>query len=163
MKLTKSRLAIEISKLDTFYSQKVRVEQYSTDSEVAATMLWLAQEMGDITDKNILDMGAGTGLLGLGTMFFNPKCVTFVDVDQDALDILEKNKEKVSQLIDITKNKVICSDIKDYSSPADTIITNPPFGTKTRHADRDFLKKAFKLSSTIYSLQMVTIYHTSME
>jgi putative methylase len=151
-KLTKKSLAIALSRLDHFYSQKVRVEQYSTDSEVASTMLWLAHEMDDLEGKEILDMGAGTGILGLGTMFFDPEKVTFLDVDKDALKILNVNMEKWEEYCNITKNEIIHSDMQDYNNKADIIIMNPPFGTKTKHADTEFLKKAFSLAPIIYSI-----------
>jgi putative methylase len=130
----------------------VRIEQYPTDSEVAATMLWMAHERGLIEDKHILDMGAGTGILGLGTMFFNPKKVTFIDIDKEALAILHKNLEIINKETKICQMEVINADIGTLYGSFDFIITNPPFGTKIKHADSIFLKKAFEISDRIYSL-----------
>jgi len=153
MKLTKSSIAIILSKLDTFTTQKVRVEQYPTPSELAAEIVWFAYSQGDIENKEILDAGCGTGILGLGTMFFAPKKVTFLDADKDCTPILKKNIQKVSDQYDLCKKTTILNiDISKYDKSVDTVIMNPPFGTKTKHADIDFLKKAFSLESTVYSL-----------
>lgn len=153
MKLTKSRLAIILSQLKTFETQKVRAEQYSTDSEVAASILWTAYENGDIENKEILDLGAGTGILGLGTMIMGAKKVTFIDGDIDALNTLRINLKKIQDEYDIISEYDIIHDrIENYNSKSDTIIMNPPFGTKIKHADKEFILKAFQLSRIIYSL-----------
>jgi putative methylase len=49
-------------------------------------------------------------------------------------------------------------DIKEFRGTADTVIQNPPFGAKkeNRHADRDFLKKAFETAGVIYTIHMAT-------
>ena len=59
---SKSGLAIVLSKLKTFEKPKVRVEQYSMDSEIAAEVLWNGLYRGDI-QKVIVDLGCGTGML----------------------------------------------------------------------------------------------------
>ena len=49
--ITKSRLAIILSTLNVFTDPKVRLEQYPTDSEIAADILWNAVLQDDIVDK----------------------------------------------------------------------------------------------------------------
>ena len=48
MSLTKSRLAIILSKLRVFDDPKFIDEQYTVDSEIGATILWNAFMSGDI-------------------------------------------------------------------------------------------------------------------
>lgn len=43
-------------------------------------------------------------------------------------------------------------DILEISLRCDTVIMNPPFGSRKRHADRQFLLKAFQIAPTVYSL-----------
>jgi hypothetical protein len=51
---SKAGLAVILSKLKSFEEPKVRVEQYSTDSEIAATVLWHAH-FKDIEEKVALE------------------------------------------------------------------------------------------------------------
>ena len=60
---SKSSLAVALSKLKGFEKPKVKKEQYMTDSEVAADILWNAFMDGYIDDKTIADLGSGTGIL----------------------------------------------------------------------------------------------------
>ena len=61
--LSKSTLAVRLSKLKGFLQPKLASEQYATDSETAADLLWLAFMNGDVKDKVIADFGCGTGIL----------------------------------------------------------------------------------------------------
>ena len=88
--ITKSALAIQLSKLNVFTKAKVRLEQYPTDSEIAATMLWDAYMQGHIEDKILADLGSGTGILGIGAILLGAKHVYFVDADREVLDILRE-------------------------------------------------------------------------
>ena len=146
---SKSSLAIALSSLKTFESPKINAEQYATDSETAAAMLWNAFMIGDIQDKTIIDLGCGTGILGIGALLLGAKQVTFIDKDKNALFILKSNLKQTG----ITENfKIIEKDINNLDLTGDLVIQNPPFGTKQKHADRDFLKKAFKIAEIVYSL-----------
>ena len=93
--LSKSELAIVLSKLKGFKRPKVSVEQYSMDSEVGASVLWNAALLGDIKQKVSVDLGCGTGILGIGALLLGAKKVYFVDSDQEALEIAKENWRKV--------------------------------------------------------------------
>jgi predicted RNA methylase len=110
MKMSKKGISVFLSGLKTFHTQKVRLEQYSTDSEIAGLMVWKAYELGFI--KGIIsDYGCGTGILGLGTMVVggkNLKKVIFIDEDEESLDLLRQNIQKVRQAsIEIPKHSII--------------------------------------------------------
>jgi len=158
--LSKSRLAIELSKLKSFPSPNLVSEQYATDSEVAADMLWNAYMLHDISGKVIADLGCGTGILGVGCLLLGTKKVFFVDNDKEALSTTSAN---INNLIDqnmISKSsknyEIINSDISKIKIKADTVIQNPPFGTKQKHADREFLLKAFETANVVYSIHKST-------
>jgi putative methylase len=145
---SKSSLAITLSKLKGFEEPKARLEQYNTDSEIAAEVLWNAYMSGDIAEKTIVDLGCGTGILGIGAFLLGAKKVFFVDNDPKALLILRDNLKS----IDATeKIEIIEADIENFSTTVDTILQNPPFGTRLKHADRIFLVKAAGLADVIYS------------
>lgn len=145
---SKSSLAIALSKLDVFPCPKPGLEQYPTDSEIAAEIIWTAYMTGDIEGKTVADLGCGTGILGIGALLLGAKKVFFVDKDTAALAVLSDNLKRLG----ISQGfKIIDSDINEFSTPVDTVIQNPPFGTKEKHADREFLGKALSIAATVYS------------
>ncbi|MFO8016883.1 MAG: METTL5 family protein [Candidatus Woesearchaeota archaeon] len=151
---SKARLAVELSKLDTFEKPELSTEQYPMDSEIGAEVLWDAYFRGDIENKVIADLGCGTGLLGIGALMLGARLVYFVDSDSNAISAAKKNLEQFS----ISKESAVFmeKDINDFDERADTVMQNPPFGTKTKHADREFLMKAFSTSDIIYTFHKAT-------
>ena len=139
MHLSKKSLAVELSRLKTFTNPKVKLEQYPTDSESAAEFLWEAYMAGDIEDKTITDLGAGTGILGIGAYLLGARGVYFVEKDKDAVEDLKENLAKI-QLDD--NYTIFQKDVRDVELDSDVVIQNPPFGTRDKHADKVFLEKA---------------------
>jgi len=43
-------------------------------------------------------------------------------------------------------------DVAEVDTEVDTVVMNPPFGTKVRNKDREFLLKAFSLSKKVFSM-----------
>jgi len=152
--ITKSKLAIVLSKLQGFSSPKVSLEQYPTDSEVAADLCWNAFMLGDIQEKRIFDLGCGTGILGIAALILGAKSMTGIDLDDDAVKIAEENLEKVRAegYIESNESALIVRNIMEFKGLGDVVIQNPPFGTRDTHADRDFLDKAFEIAHVVYSI-----------
>lgn len=148
---TKSKLAIELSKLKGFEAPLERLEQYTTPSEIAAELLWEASMLGDIDAKKVADLGAGTGILGIGALLLGAKSCLFVEKSEDSLKVLRNNLSKIGEEFDIGKAEVACCDISKAKGSFDVVIMNPPFGIKQAHADRAFLEKAFELAPVVYS------------
>src|SRR3989338_7177659 len=120
---SKTALAVALSKLMGFKAQKVRDEQYTTDSEVAASMLWQAYMKGDVSGKVIADLGAGTGILGLGALLLGAKKVFFVESDKEALEITQDNHNSLkSEASFYGKSVFFNTDIKDFNEKADVVI-----------------------------------------
>jgi len=151
--LTKKKLAIILSKLNVFENPKLLLEQYPTDSEIAATVLWDALMKGDIDDKTIADFGAGTGILGIGALLLGAKHVYFVETDADAVKVLKENLKGIKST---EKYTIVNTDISTFDKKVDTVVQNPPFGTKQAHADKPFLEKAFAVAHTVYSFHKTT-------
>lgn len=150
--VSKSGLAIELSKLKVFENAKFRPEQHPTDSEIAADTLWTAYMNNDIENKIIADLGCGTGILGIGCLILGAKKVFFIEKESDAVEILKENLKSICD-----KNYEIIHDyISKFDKKIDIVIQNPPFGTKEKHADREFLLKAFDLAKKIYTFHKTT-------
>ncbi len=150
--LTKSQLAIRLSMLKIFASPELASEQYPTDSEIAADILWNAYMKGDIERKVIADLGCGTGILGIGCLLLGAKKSYFVDKDEMCLATAAENLQELQ----LKNCELINSDISKLSLKADVVVQNPPFGTKRKHADRAFLIKAFDTAGVIYSIHKAT-------
>ena len=151
-KASKGGLGVILSRLRVFDKAKVRVEQYPTDSEIAAQMLWEAHLRGDIEGKVIVDLGCGTGILGIGALILGARRVFFIDNDKEAMDIAKINLENVKSESSIAgKVDFLVQDIMDFSGKGDVVIQNPPFGVQNRGNDRAFLKKAMETAPVVYS------------
>ncbi len=150
---SKRELAVALSRLRPFPTPKPQLEQYPTDSEVAASLLWDAYMTGDIEDKNILDLGAGTGILGIGALLLRARHVTFVEIDPDTETILAENLARTGIKERYT---LLTGDVSTVTQNADTILQNPPFGTRNKGADTHFLQASLRLGTVVYSLHKTT-------
>ena len=149
-KIRKKQLAKLLSKLESFKRPKVHLEQYRTPGDVAAELLWIALNDGNITDKVIADLGAGTGIISIGASLLGARKVYALEIDEDALDIARKNAEKLN----IENIIFLVQDISEFNKKVDTVIMNPPFGCQREHADRTFLEKAFEIAQVVYSIHI---------
>jgi putative methylase len=160
MKINKKNLISIIQNTKTFISPKVELEQYCIDANSAVDLIYYAGfEFNDIKNALIIDLGAGTGRLSIASALFNATLVLSIDIDIEALTILEDNIRdlELDHLI-----HPICSDIKFFNiskrllppNIKATTIMNPPFGVQTRSADRIFLERAFSFSDVVYSLHI---------
>jgi len=153
---SKSTLAVLLSKLKQFDKPKKVLEQYSTDPEVVADVLWFAYMQGDVQDKVIADLGCGPGIFGIGAAVLGAKTIYFVDMDDFAVNTTKSNLGNVSHLIKKTKIALVLSRVEDFNIKVDVVLQNPPFGTKIKHHDRVFLNKAFEIANTVYSIHKTT-------
>ncbi|MFA6072553.1 MAG: RsmD family RNA methyltransferase [Candidatus Woesearchaeota archaeon] len=155
--MSKQNLAVELSKFKVFDDAKQKLEQYSTDSEIAADLLWSAYMQNWIKDKIIVDLGAGTGILGLGCLLLGAKRVIFVEKDKDSIKILNENLTMLKEEFDVSEDiSIECIDISEISKDSfeniDLVIQNPPFGTQEKNVDALFLEKAMLIANKIITM-----------
>lgn len=101
-------------------------------------------------------MGSGCGALTLGAAVLEAGLVVGFEIDSDALDIFKRNVD----FHELTNVDVVQCDVLDlakvcnWEKKFDTVILNPPFGTKHNAGmDVKFLKAAFLLAkNSVYSL-----------
>ncbi|MCL2134469.1 MAG: METTL5 family protein [Candidatus Bathyarchaeota archaeon] len=148
--IRKIDLELFLSNIEVNPQPKVNFEQYTTSEHVAASLLYIAAYANnDIVGKSILDLGCGTGRLGLGAAFLGAETVLGVDIDKTALKVAITN----AQNVDLASNiNWVNGDIAVVNGCFDTVLQNPPFGVQTRNADRAFLVKAIMSGKMIYSL-----------
>ncbi|KAJ6673622.1 hypothetical protein OIU85_012614 [Salix viminalis] len=141
-----------LGQLQQFSNPKVELEQYPTGPHIASRMLYTAENsFGDVSNKIVADFGCGCGTLGAAASLMGAEQVIGIDIDSESLEIASLNAEDLE--LDI--NFIQC-DIRNlvWRGPiVDTVVMNPPFGTRTKGADMDFLSVALKVASqAVYSL-----------
>ncbi|NJE25956.1 methyltransferase domain-containing protein [Thermococcus sp. MV5] len=148
--MKKKHLAMILSNLKGFKNPKPELEQYKTPGDVASELLWLAYTLGEVKDKVIADLGAGTGVLSIGASLMGAKKVYAIDKDGNALKIAMEN----AKTLEIANINFIEGDVSEFNVKVDTVVMNPPFGSQTPKADRPFLLKAFEISNVVYSIHL---------
>ncbi|KAF6030362.1 METTL5 [Bugula neritina] len=111
-------------------------------------------QFGDIDGRRVADIGCGSGRLSIGSAMLGAGYVLGIDIDEDALDICYNN------LTDLEISTVDMLRMDALALPPslckcfDTVVMNPPFGTKhNKGIDMKFLRAGLELSTTaVYSL-----------
>jgi putative methylase len=148
--IRKLDLELFVASLEAMPNPKVGLEQYTTPEAIAANMLYIAAYThGDIVGKRVLDLGCGTGRLGLAAAFLGAEQVVGVDIDPSAIEVAKRNAAKAGLE---SKVQFINADISTVQGHFDTALQNPPFGVQNREADRPFLVKALESADAVYSL-----------
>lgn len=150
--VSKVSLAIILSSLKGFENPKEGEEQYITESDIAAELIWIMKMRDELDGKTVADLGAGTGILGIGALLFGAKKVFFVDKDGDALAIAKENIDDLKAKGYILGEVVfVLGDVGMFDEKTNIVLENPPFGTREDHADKKFLEKAFSTANLVYS------------
>jgi putative methylase len=144
------QLEILLEKVAGFSSPMAHLEQYPTPAPLAARLLFHAAQNGDITDKNICDLGCGTGILTIGATLLGAEKVTGIDIDEKAIEIARLNAEKFAVPASFLQAEITSS--TNIPGEWDTIIMNPPFGAQVLHADRVFIDCAIGTGTEIYMI-----------
>lgn len=179
--MKKKELISIIQSLNEFRDPKIELEQYTTDAVTTVDFIYfIGIDNQDIVGNIIIDLGAGTGRLGLAALIFGASGLVVVEKDEEALDILKENAKKLGVFekvliiqddIDefITKNTNLNSKIEWYKKQINDFqnrntiksqegrkicIMNPPFGVHKKNADRAFLRLGMLLSEAIYSIHL---------
>ena len=159
-KRTIKSLESDLQQLTSFDSPNAELEQYQTPPRLAAEILFIIDSYHDIESKVVLDLGCGTGILGLGCVRLGASKVVGVDIDSTAIEVAKFNAEEVG----LTPEKIsfIIKDVRKLTVEdiplkcIDTVVMNPPFGTKRANTDYEFVQKALQCSNKVYSLHKST-------
>jgi putative methylase len=149
--MRKKELEILLQKVPPIGIPNPSLEQYLTPSPIAADVLFLAYQFGDIKDKFVIELGCGTGIFSIGAITLGAKKVTGIDIDKRCIDDAISYAKKSNLQIEF-----IVKDIDGVQLKGDTILMNPPFGAQksNKNADRKFIEKGFEISQIIYSLHL---------
>ena len=129
-----------------------------TPSVIASDLLWNALSLGDIENKNILDLGCGCGIFSIGSCLLGADSAIGIDIDEESINLALKTASDFS----IDNIEFISSDVFAFDDDlnVDTIFQNPPFGSQKnaeRGIDLEFVKKAREFDADVlYSFHMAS-------
>lgn len=148
----KRDLEIMLQAIEPHSKPKIDLEQYTTPADMAADMLFRAcYTYGDIRGKSVLDFGTGTGRLAIGSVILGADQVVGIDLDTTSIDSALANSKRMK-----LKVEWVVGEIESVRGTFDTVVMNPPFGTKRNHADIRFLRAALSVGKVIYSVHKST-------
>lgn len=160
--MSRKELEIALSDTDGFDDPDWHAEQYSTPPSIAANLIWHLA-MSDLLEGNaVLDLGCGSGRLGLGALLLGAKHAYLVDFDGDALTKAEENAEALG--LPESSYTTVMNSAEHYDAHnVDVAVMNPPFGTQDKGADTAFLEKASQAADYVLSLHKAATQQYVME
>ncbi|XP_022254067.1 methyltransferase-like protein 5 isoform X2 [Limulus polyphemus] len=127
--------------VEVFKSPKVKLEQYPTSPHIASRMLHtIDTRYKDLDGCMVADLGCGCGVLAVGASLLGASYQNSCEYELKNLELIQMD---VTKLPDAQWNQLF-----------DTVIMNPPFGTKrNRGIDMLFLKTGLNMATrAVYSL-----------
>jgi putative methylase len=145
-------LEIALQRRRPFPTPEPRLEQYLTPARLAADILYWALAEGDVADQSVLDLGCGTGIFAVGAALLGARESAGVDIDAGAL--LEARVFATGEGAEVSFVRGLVGDRLPLRASFDAVITNPPFGSQSRHADRQFVEAAVMHARVVYSIHL---------
>ncbi|RZF42597.1 hypothetical protein LSTR_LSTR001392 [Laodelphax striatellus] len=131
---------------------KVDLEQYTTPPHLAACFLHSVRH--HLEGKMVADLGCGPGVLSVGAAILGCHYCLGFEIDADALDVYRRNLDEFEiSNCDAIQCDVIGGIPSRFDKCFDTVVMNPPFGTRQSGADVKFVEAGLRLArSHLYSL-----------
>jgi putative methylase len=145
--ISKRQLEIQLDKLETLQNPKLGLEQYPVSAKAASELLFMAGFEHSDLEGRIVDLGTGTGRLGIGAALMGASEVLGLDVDKSSVGVAVSNARKSK--VDVSW---IIGELDSIRGHFDAVLMNPPYGTRSPHQDTHFLSKAFQLAPVTYSI-----------
>lgn len=152
--LRKKILEMLISRIPPYPQPRVELEQYVTPPHLASRMLWIAAFSYHDLEGTTIDLGAGTGRLGLGAAILGSPQVILVDIDAKALRVALDAARSLGVEAQVD---TVCVEVSmlETSRNVHCVVQNPPFGVHKKGVDIEFLRNALRLAPTVFSIHKV--------
>jgi putative methylase len=161
----RKHLAIALSRIPDPPDPKTIQEQVRTPGDLAADFLVHAHKNGDLQDKNLVDLGAGTGVLGIGALLLGARSVLGIESDPTLVPLAEEaaqahRVQDAYRILQADVARITPQEVQESAleTPLHSVIMNPPFGadrtSRAQGGDRVFLSLAFRLAPVVYSMHL---------
>ena len=153
-------LAIQLSKLERISGPDLNLEQYQTEGEIAARWLFDIQSFNDLDSGcQVVDLGCGNGILGIGAVLMGAKSAILVDSDEESCEVSNRNAESlgISNSVKIINSKIGEQNIE--FNEADLVVSNPPWGTQKKGSDRAFLQEIISIGAVAHLMHSSRATH----
>lgn len=131
------------------------MEQYPTEGDLAARWLLDMNEHLALFETRVVDLGAGNGILGLGTLILGARSATLVEADPSVAEVAQQCADEITReyggMAEVL-NHTIDGNWPDGLA-ADIIVMNPPWGYQTSAADRPLIEAA--LASPAHTIHLL--------
>lgn len=150
----KRALERRLGTLEDFAEPRADLEQYATPADVAAHVVHRADLEGDVRNRTVLDMGAGTGVLALGVAARGPERILALEVDPNALAVARENEGVFDPDVSVDWIRADATRPPIVPEGSVTVVSNPPFGAQDGNegVDRAFLAAAADLADVSYTI-----------
>ena len=154
----KKHLEMKLQSIPSHPNPKVGLEQYTTPSVIASDLIWNAYSLGDIENRDVIDLGCGTGIFAIASALMGANSSLGIDIDEDSINLAMEVRGNLK----LDNLNFIVSGIDEFNEclNVDTVIQNPPFGSQKKAdsgADLKFIQKAIDLKTEIlYSFHMAS-------
>jgi len=145
--LSKRQLELQLGKLSILEKPRLRLEQYPVSPEVASELLYMACFENEDLNRQIVDLGTGTGRLAIGAALMGAESIVGVDLDKESVGLAVRNAKGADVNVDW-----VVGNLDSIRGKFDTVVMNPPYGTRSPHQDIHFLTRAFQLAHVTYSI-----------
>jgi len=150
--IRKRDLEIALQSIAPHRTPRIHLEQYTTPAHIAADILFRACYIyEDVRGRSVLDLGTGTGRFAIGAAILGADQVVGIDLDVTSVHSALSYSKGMQLKVDW-----VVGDIEIVRDLFDTVIMNPPFGTRQEHADLRFLRAALSVGKVIYSIHKST-------
>jgi putative methylase len=153
-------LAIELSKLESVHEQKLELEQYQTEGELAARWISDILAFNDIFDGcRVADLGSGNGILGIGAVLAGAESSNLFEIDEESCSVCMNNVKSLGleKRVKVSKSRIGIDAIS--SGDFDLVITNPPWGRQKLGADRPFFEAILSIGSNAHLMHSAEARH----
>ena len=116
--------------LDFYIDERVLIPRFETEELVYNTNIYIKKYF----EKNskILDLGTGSGCIGLSLKYLNPDCsVTLSDLSPYALEVASLNQKKLNLEVTIVESDLFSNIHEKF----DVLVSNPPYVSETDLVD----------------------------
>lgn len=149
--MRRKHLEMFLQRIPPIRAPKPQLEQYNTPASLAADILFMAYQAGEIEGKVIGDLGCGSGIFAIGAAILGADEVNGYDIDKG---VVAQARENAKALLpeNVSQPRFGVKDVSRLKKRFDVVFQNPPFGAQSPGADVPFIEAAVRCSHVAYSI-----------